>query len=375
MNPSASATNGISTRRASRATARQILLVSALVLSCGSTGTEPPARTTRTYRMGFSPLPPRLTIAEVLRTIDSVSRHADATLRVVDVPWAALLADTNPALLVRREHLEVARLFQQRGMETIATIEAGNGLDRSAESPALVALGRSITEPAVQRAYREYVVAYDSIVHPAALALAMETNLIRAASKPAVYAALVQMSNDAAKQLRASGSATKLMVSVQVDVAWGRLAGAGGGAFAGVQRDRADFPFIEMLGLSSYPYLAGFSAPEQIPLDYYSRLTSTAPLPMMVVEGGWTSGSVTGVSSSPDLQARYIRRQMQLADEAKLLGVFQITFTDLDLSSFPVPAGSILPLFAQLGLVDASYRAKPALAVWDSVRAVPYVGP
>jgi hypothetical protein len=87
------------------------------------------------------------------------------------------------------------------------------------------------------------------------------------------------------------------------------------------------------------------------------------------VEGGCSSGSVTGVTSSPDLQARYIRRQMQLADEAKLLGVFQITFTDLDLASFPVPSGSILPLFAQLGLVDASYRAKPALAVWDSVLA------
>ena len=90
---------------------------------------------------------------------------------------------------------------------------------------------------------------------------------------------------------------------------------------------------------------------------------------MMVVEGGWSSGSVPGMTSSPELQARYIRRQMQLADEAKLLGVFQITFTDLDLSSYPVPSGSILPLFAQLGLVDASYRAKPALAVWDSVLA------
>jgi hypothetical protein len=81
---------------------------------------------------------------------------------------------------------------------------------------------------------------------------------------------------------------------------------------------------------------------------------------------------VPGVASSPDLQARYIRRQMQLADEAKLLCVFQITFTDLDLTSFSLPSGSILPLFAQLGLVDASYRAKPALAVWDSVLALRY---
>jgi len=226
-------------------------------------------------------------------------------------------------------------------------------------------------EPAVQPAYCEFATAFDSIVQPEWLGLAMETNLIRVASAPSVYGAVVSMSNAAAAQLRAAGSPTTLMVSVQVETAWGRLGGAGGGTFTGIQRDRADFPFVQVLGLSSYPYLAGFGAPEQIPLDYYTRLASGSSTPMMVVEGGWSSGSVTGVTSSPELQAQYIRRQMQLADEAKLLGVFQITFTDLDLASFPVPAGSILPLFARLGLVDASYRAKPALAVWDSVRSMP----
>jgi len=356
-----------------RRTTRVALILAALVLSCASTVTEAPVRATRSYRMGFSPLPPRITLTEALRTIDEVSHHGDATLRVVDVPWAALLADTAAAFLVRREHLDVARLFQSKGLATIATIEPANGLDRGAESNALVALGRSITEPAVQRVYREYVAAFDSIIHPSVLALAIETNLVRAASKPAVYGALVKMSNDAAKQLRANGSTTRLMVTVQVDVAWGRP--PGNGVYVGVQRDRADFPFTQVLGLSSYPYLAGFTAPERIPHDYYARLAGDWPLPMMVTEGGWTSASVAGVTSSPDLQARYIRRQAQLADEAKLLGVFQITYTDLDLSSFPVPPGSILPLFTQLGLVDASYRPKPALAVWDSVLSVPFAGP
>lgn len=350
---------------------RSALLTLALVLSCASSGTEPTdTRPPRTYRMGFSSLPPRLTIPEVLRTIDSVSKHADGALMVVEVPWKALLADSSAAQLVRRDNLPVAQLFRQKGMPVVATIELANGLDRRVEAEALVALGRSITEPAVQRAYREFVVAFDSIVHPDWLALAMETNLIRAASTPSIYAAVVTMTNATASQLRAAGSATKLMVSVQVETAWGRLAGSGGGVYVGIQRDLTDFPFMQLLGLSSYPYLGGFASPEQIPIDYYARLANSSALPMMVVEGGWSSGSVPGVTSSADLQARYIRRQMQLADEASLLGVFQITFTDLDLASYPVPSGSILPLFAQLGLVDASYRAKPALAVWDSVLAV-----
>ena len=345
--------------------ALRALLLFSLVVGCASSATDPQAPATRSYRMGFSPLPPRLTIFEVLRTIDSVSRHSDAALMVVDIPWAALLTDSSPAFLIRRDQFEVARVFQQRGMPIAATLEVANGLNRAAESDALLKVGRSLTEPAVQRVYRDYVVAFDSILRPKWLALAMETNLIRLVAAPPVYSAIVTMTNAAAQQLRAAGSTSQLMVSVQVDIAWGRP----GGSYAGIQRDRTDFPFIQALGLSSYPYLMGFTAPEQFPLDYYSRLVADAPLPMLVVEGGWSSGSVTGVTSSPDLQARYIRRQMQIADAAKLVGVFQITFTDLDLTSFVVPAGSILPLFAQTGMLDINYRPKPALAVWDSVRA------
>ncbi|MEO5818507.1 MAG: hypothetical protein ABIT20_24775 [Gemmatimonadaceae bacterium] len=343
------------------------LIVSAVVASCASTGTEPSRPGARTYRMGFSSLPPRLTVQEVLRTVDSLTNHSDAALMVIDVPWVALLADSSPSVLIRRDQYPLALRYQQRGLPLVATLDVTNGLNRSAEHDALVTLGRSITEPAVQRAYREYVVAFDSILHPRYLALAMETNLVRTIAPSAVYAAVVTMTNAAAQQLRAAGSTTQLMVSVQVETAWGRLPA---GSYVGIQRDRTDFPFVQAIGLSSYPYLAGFTAPEQLPIEYYSRLVADAPLPMLVVEGGWTSGSVTGVTSSPVLQARYIRRQMQIADAAKLVGVFQITMTDFDMASYPVPAGSILPLFAQLGLLDVNYRPKPALAVWDSVRAV-----
>ena len=123
------------------------LLTAVLLVSCAPIGIEPSRPATRSYRMGFSPFPPRLTIAEVLRTIDSVSRHGDAVLMVVDVPWAALLADTSPAFIIRRDQLEVARLFQQRAMPLVATLELANGLDRAAESDVLRKLGRSIAEP------------------------------------------------------------------------------------------------------------------------------------------------------------------------------------------------------------------------------------
>jgi hypothetical protein len=127
---------------------------------------------------------------------------------------------------------------------------------------------------------------------------------------------------------------------------------------------------VDALGLSSYPYLGGFSEPDLIPLDYYSRLVEDAPLPELVLEGGWPSVAAGSVASTPGLQARYIRRQAALLERAGAVAVFQITLTDLDLSASPPPPGSVLPLFAHLGLVDSAFAAKPALAVWDSLLAL-----
>ena len=314
-------------------------------------------------------MPPRLDIASVLRTIDLWTPRSDAALLALTPPWRAMLADTNPAAIILREQVELVKLYRARGLSVIAMIDATDGLAREREAPELVAAGRSIREPAVQALYREYAIAVDSMLHPDYLALAMETNLVRVAAPPDVYAALVVMANGAAAALRARQTPTRLYVSVQVETAWGRLPTTG--QYMGVDADLRDFPFIQALGLSSYPFLGGFGEPEQVPLDYYSRVAGTSALPVLVVEGGWSSGSVTGVTSSPEKQARWITRQMELLDRAGAAAVFQITFTDLDLSSFPVPAGSILPLFAQLGLVDTSYAAKPALAVWDQAFARP----
>jgi hypothetical protein len=155
-----------------------------------------------------------------------------------------------------------------------------------------------------------------------------------------------------------------------VETAWGRL--QGGTTYVGIDQDRTDFPFLNALGLSSYPYLGGFQDPDSIPLDYYSRLVQGASLPVIVLEGGWPSVSVAGIASTPALQAEYLARQALLLGASKAVGAFQITFTDLDLGAFPPPIDSGLVPFSHLGLVDSALNAKPALAVWDSLLSRPY---
>ena len=354
------------------ATASGTRLLVALIVACAACDKDPTSGKpvgTRTYRLGFSAIPPTTNQATAVASLDMWSTRADAAIMHVDVQWAAMLAGTSAAEAARANALDLANYYRAHSLPIVLMLDVTNGLARSQEAAELVAAGRSITEPAIQQLYRDYVLAIVDVVRPTHIGLAAETNLIRAAAPKAVYDAVVTMTNAAASDLRARGVATPLYVSVQVETAWGRLAGAGPYTYVGIDDDLRDFPFIDALGLSSYPYLAGFATPDEIPSDYYGRIAATRSLPLMVVEGGWTSGSLGTFQSSPQMQARYIHRQSELLDAANAAAVFQLTFTDLDVSSIPQPPGSILPLFAALGMVDTQLRPKPALAVWDSLYA------
>jgi hypothetical protein len=320
--------------------------------------------------MGFSAIPPDTTQASTFASLEAWTGRADAAIMHVSAPYKALLTGTTATTYVGAVDLPLANYYRGKNLTIVITVDVTNGLDRSAEDPDLVAMQRSITEPAVQQVYRDYVKALVAAIHPEYLGLAAETNLIRVAAPAPVYAAVVQMANAAAADVKAMpGTHPKLYVSVQADEGWGRL--AHNDVYQGVETDFTDFPFMEALALSSYPYFV-YTDPADVPLDYYTRLENGRTLPVLVVEGGWTSGSVGSVQSSPATQARYLRRQEQLLDAAKAIAVFQLTYADLDLSAYPPqPPGSILPLFAQLGIVSPKLQAKPALATYDSVFARP----
>jgi hypothetical protein len=347
---------------------RPVVCFLALVaVGCGTDdrATDPsPAASPRSYVMGFSPIPTRFDPALVVPSVDMWSRRADAGLVLQEPPWAELLAGRDPEALVRANPLPVADYFRSKRLRIFASIDITNGLDRGAEAAALVAAGRSLGDPAVRQLYARYVAAFVRLVRPEAVTLASETNLVRAVAPPAVYAAVVAAANEAAAAARQADPGVRLMITVQVEVASGRVLG---GATAGITRDRADFPFMQALGLSSYPYLAGVADPSDLPLNYYASVPGDASLPLMFIEGGWPSTSLQGVESSPDKQRRYIVRQAEMLDNARAQAWFQLTFTDLDTSAFPAGIGP----FARLGLVDGNLQPKPALEAWDAAFARP----
>jgi hypothetical protein len=344
--------------------------------ACGGDDSGPapdPAAPARSWRLGFSGIPPVPDQDVAVASILMWSARADAAIAHESVPWDSLLTGTPAARLARR-HLDLVSYYRDAaGLQVVFEVDPTDGLAREREDPALVAAGRSIAEPAVQALFRQWVAAVDTVLRPDYLGLASEVNLIRVAA-PAIYAALATMSGHAADSLAALHARRPglphpiLYASLQVETAWGRLGPPG---YQGVAQEAAAFPFADAWGLSSYPYLGGFDEPEEIPLDYYRRLAGELDRPVLVTEGGWASVPFGGHQGTPAQQARYVRRHAQLLDEAEAVAVFDLTFADLALGSWPLPPSGSLTPFARLGLVDTMLVPKPALAVWDSLFAVP----
>jgi hypothetical protein len=336
----------------------------AIVLAgCGGSGhPTAPLLATRSYRMGFALSAPRQDFPLILQALDQMTRRSDAAIMSTETPWDSLLAGTSPDSIVLRQVVPLAQYYRGKNLRVWVYLDPANGLNRAGEANPLVAAGRSITEPAIQQLYRDYAVALDTLVRPDVFGTVLETNLIRAIAPAPLYAAIRQAANDAATAIRAHDAAVQLSASVQVETAWGKLVGAG---YQGVDVDFADFPFIQVLGLSSYPYFV-WASPDSLPADYYSRLLAGHAVPVGVVEGGWTSENFSTVVSSAALQRRYFERHAELLASVRAISWFQLTYSDIELHSLPPSQAAGLLPFSRLGVVDTVLAAKPALAEWDA---------
>lgn len=322
---------------------------------------------TRNYYMGFQNSAPSANPDLVFQSLNTWVQRADAAIISVEVPWKELLNGVTPSDYVNSNFTDLVTFYRSKNFKLWIYVDPQNGLDRTSDARALQAAGKSIADPDMQLLYQQFTVAMDSILKPNHLGLALETNLIRAVAPATIYAGVKQAANDVAARIHSRNPTVPLSVSVQADYAWGKLIG---GSYTGIEQDFVDFPFITEVGISAYSYF-GYKTPADIPLNYYSRLMNGRTLPVFIAEGGWPSISVDAsdrlLTSSPELQSEYITRHGQLLDELNTIALFQLVFTDIDVSTLPSDIPPIIGLFANLGLVDVNLLPKPALSKWDDI--------
>jgi len=333
---------------------------------CAKNETSP---TTRTYKMGFQNSAPKLDIALFLKSLNLWTQRADAAIISIDLPWDAIYNGQTAEKHINDNYKSLVDFYRSKGLELWVYVDPANGLNRAIDASALVAKGKSISQNEVQKIYRRFAFVTDSILKPEHFGLALETNLLRSSSPDSIYQGVKKVANAAAADIRAYDKKVKLSISIQVDYAWGK---SQNNTYIGVDKDFADFPFIQELGLSSYPYFA-FENPQDIPINYYSKITEGRSIPVFVSEGGWSTEKVGTYNESLQKQNDYILQQGLILDNAKATALFQLLFTDLDASALPAGISPNINLFTHIGLVDVNFNVKPSLAAWDNIFKRKYV--
>src|SRR5687767_14872062 len=181
--PNAAATSV--TQRPAPAASHKLIVpaVAVLVVLSGCDRAEDPTNTpvgdTRSFRIGFSHIPPSPNQTTAVASLEMWRKRADAAVMHMNVQWAAMLGGKSATDAARADALELANYYRSHDLPIVLMLDVTDGLARDKEAPELVAAGRSITEPAIQRLYRDYVVAIADVVRPTYIGLVAETNLIQ----------------------------------------------------------------------------------------------------------------------------------------------------------------------------------------------------
>lgn len=317
----------------------------------------------RAYRMGWFINSPRPTHASLFAAIDSMSKVADIALLQENPPWEQLLDGASIDELAS-ERAELATYLRAKGMEVAYLADPLDGLNRRLEPPALVEAGWSIMEPEIRALHEAWVRAIVREIQPPWMGLASEINTLGQHGDPALYDRLVATINGLAPEIRTISPDTEVFVSFQVEDAW-ELHGP----------SQVDDPFaligdfdIDFLGLSSYPAFA-FDTPADVPDNHLSRFQEATDLPLALVETGWGSASGSWAASSPAEQRRFFPRYEALLDGISASLWIYITYADLDVEAYDLPAdrAETLTHFARMGIADQNLHRKPAHAEWQRI--------
>jgi hypothetical protein len=316
--------------------------------------------------MGWAPGAPRPDDELVLAVIDSMAAVSDVTLLQQAVPWTGLLAGV-PLEDLLDERVELATFLRSRGLEIVFLVDPLDGLDRTREPPELVRAGRSLREPGIRALHESWVEGIAREIRPEWMGLASEINTLAARGDAELYAEIVSLVNTLAPRVRELSPGSRVFVSFQADEANGTLVDPLIDHFALID----DFD-IDALGLSSYPVFA-FDTPEQVPESYFDPFDEATDLPLLMVEGGWSSGDVPWADGTPQEQVAYYDRYEILLDRIDARLWVGLTPTDLDVDALGLPPDRAQGLsnFALMGIWDVELERKPAFDAWARIFARP----
>lgn len=325
----------------------------------------------RTVRLGFSSLPPERTSDSYIRAFATAGQYADAVLVQRTPPWE----DFMPGGAVSKQTADSTRLetalVKQYGLKLVYAIDPTDGVvqrSRLANLPPSVDPQAGFKDANVREAFVAYAAYVAKNYQPEYMALGVEVNMTFERA-PDQFQAYLDAYAEAYDVVKGNSPKTKVFPTFQLEDLEG--------SFGDVHPPRWELlekfqGRMDLLAISTYPFLGEAKSAADIRPDYYSQLKDHWPGEIIISETGYASAPVEGrvtVGTEADQQA-YLER---LLNESNSLGFSLVVwFAALDPAFASSGATSV---FKDIGLRKSDGSNKLAWSTWESWAARPLANP
>jgi hypothetical protein len=326
---------------------------------------------------GFFPSPPDVTFESVLKHFEALSEHADFILVQPNVPWEDFVNGIEGSSKSREDIRNQIILAEMNGLGWAFVIDPLNGLNRREFSGLPEGWDPSFSNPDIRTAFTNFTLWCLREFDPHYLGLASEINTYMDAY-PEDVEYYVSLYREVYTLIKEQDPETEVFVTFQ----WDDLNNMFAQAAEGRQKYDTNWEQIELFepdldvwAMSSYPYFVFNGKP--IPEDYYTPLLDQTDKPLAVSEGGFSSRSFGPIVSSSEAQIAYLNAINDQIGERLSFWVYLI-LSDLNMESLEQAMRlngmserdiETLSMFASIGLRESDGTPKPALQVWDRLKA------
>ena len=337
----------------------------------------------RPFAMGFSRWPPDATIEAIAAMNAFLAEHADLTLLHFDngVPWPEALAnepfsdfvqadwESNKAAVPPDHRLFVAITplnMDRDGMAPYRGDQDNQPLPEAWRSLAL-------DHPDVLQAYPTYARRVVEFFDPDYLAIGIEVNLALL-KDPQLWEAYLVLHRSTYAGLKAAYPDLPILASVSLP----HLRGEQDDADPQAQQSAVAelIPYLDVLGLSVYPYSWAYDGDGAPPEDYFDPALAMGK-PVAVTETGMPTQDFTAFlipyRFEVEHQTNYIDFLLRQAAEHEFVFVVNWANIDFDrlLDDLPILLRDLARFWAYTGLQTSDGCDKPALSIWDAYLDLP----
>lgn len=339
----------------------------------------------RSFYMGFTPFPSAITIDAVVAAQQFAVQHGDLISHHLEqgVPWTeALNGEPFHENLLKEWN---SRLEYSKGKKIFLSLNAitdgrnsialYRGEKENMPLPEAFA-GKALNDPDVKTAYLNFCRRAIAAFKPDYFAIGIEVNELLH-NAPDQWSAYKELYKFVYQELKSEHPDLPLMATVSLH----NLTNKGWKDLEYQQKEIKELlQYIDVLGISFYPYMAGYG---ERPTEQLQWLREFTDKPIAISETGFIAETLKldsynlKIPGSQAKQLAYIETLLDAAQKDDYLFVVQFLTRDYDAlwKSIKSFAPEAFKVWRDTGMEDENGIPRPALQVWDHYYNAPYKGP